>query len=77
VGFFVLCLTFPDGRLTGRGWSALPWLFAAAAVTVDVGLVVAERTVGTQMRAIFQKMQLEDTGDSHRRVLAASAYLTR
>lgn len=37
-GFVVLCLTFPDGRLPGRGWASLPWLWLAAAVAVIVVL---------------------------------------
>jgi DNA-binding NarL/FixJ family response regulator len=39
-------------------------------------LVVTERTVETHMRNIFTRLQLHDTGSSHRRVLAVLAYLT-
>jgi DNA-binding NarL/FixJ family response regulator len=44
---------------------------------ISAQLVVAERTVETHMRSIFQKLRLVDSGDSHRRVLAVLAYLTR
>jgi DNA-binding NarL/FixJ family response regulator len=40
-------------------------------------LVVAERTIETHMRAIFQKLHIDDSGDAHRRVLAVLAYLAR
>jgi DNA-binding NarL/FixJ family response regulator len=38
-------------------------------------LVVAERTIETHMRTIFQKLGIDDSGDTHRRVLAVLAYL--
>jgi len=40
-------------------------------------LVVAERTVEAHMRSIVQKLQIPDTGDDHRRVLAVIEYLSR
>jgi DNA-binding NarL/FixJ family response regulator len=42
---------------------------------ISAQLVVAERTIETHMRAIFQKLRIDDSGDSHRRVLAVLAYL--
>ncbi len=44
---------------------------------ISAHLVMAERTVETHMRSIFQKLRLVDTGDNHRRVLAVLAFLTR
>lgn len=38
-------------------------------------LIVSERTVETHMRSIFQRLQLAETPDSHRRVLAVLTYL--
>jgi len=40
-------------------------------------LVLAERTVETHMRAIFQKLRIADGGDDHRRVLAVLTHLGR
>jgi DNA-binding NarL/FixJ family response regulator len=38
-------------------------------------LVVAERTVETHMRSIFQKLRIPDAADQHRRVTAVLAYM--
>ena len=38
-------------------------------------LVVAERTVETHMRSIFQRLRIPDTADQHRRVMAVLAYM--
>lgn len=46
-------------------------------MAISARLVVAERTVETHMRSIFQKLRLVDSGDNHRRVLAVLAHLTR
>jgi DNA-binding NarL/FixJ family response regulator len=53
--------------LVAQGWSN---------AAVSTRLVVAERTVETHMRSIFQKLGLHDSDDTHRRVLAVLAYLT-
>jgi len=44
---------------------------------ISAQLVVAERTVETHMRSIFQKLRLVESDDTHRRVLAVLAHLTR
>jgi DNA-binding NarL/FixJ family response regulator len=44
---------------------------------ISAQLVVAERTIETHMRSIFQKLRLVESDDTHRRVLSVLAYLTR
>jgi ATP/maltotriose-dependent transcriptional regulator MalT len=53
--------------LVAQGWSN---------AAVSARLVVADRTVETHMRSIFQKLGLHGSQDTHRRVLAVLAYLT-
>jgi DNA-binding NarL/FixJ family response regulator len=43
---------------------------------ISTDLAVAERTVETHMRSIFNKLQLHESDDTHRRVLAVLTYLT-
>jgi DNA-binding NarL/FixJ family response regulator len=64
------------GRLTDRERDVLGLVAEGrsnAAVAARLGL--AERTVETHMRSIFQRLDLADGGDGHRRVLAVLAYL--
>jgi DNA-binding NarL/FixJ family response regulator len=43
---------------------------------ISAHLVVAERTVETHMRSIFHKLNLHESDNTHRRVLAVLTYLT-
>ncbi|MFR9779890.1 response regulator transcription factor [Micromonospora sp. MS34] len=44
-------------------------------MSIAARLVVTERTVEAHMRSIFQRLQLPESPESHRRVLAVLAYL--
>ena len=44
---------------------------------ISTQLVVAERTIETHMRSIFQKLRLVESNETHRRVLAVLVHLTR
>ena len=42
---------------------------------IAIQLVLAERTVETHMRSIFQKLRIADSHDRHRRVIAVLTYI--
>jgi DNA-binding NarL/FixJ family response regulator len=44
--------------------------------SISRDLVITERTVGTHMRAIFRKLNIDEDEGSHRRILAVLAHLT-
>jgi DNA-binding NarL/FixJ family response regulator len=68
----------PLRALTAREQEVLALVAEGKSNTaISSQLVVAERTIETHMRSIFQKLRLVDSGDNHRRVLAVLAYLTR
>jgi DNA-binding NarL/FixJ family response regulator len=70
-----------DDRLATLSSRELEVLELAAEGRTNVAiadrLFVTERTVEAHMRSILQKLQIDDSGDSHRRVLAVVAYLGR
>lgn len=43
-GFVLLCLVFPDGRLPGRRWAAMPWVFLAVALALNAAMALDDRT---------------------------------
>ena len=66
----------PLGALTAREQQVLALAAEGRSnAAIAQQLVLAERTVETHMRSIFHKLQIVDSGDSHRRVLAVLAYL--
>ncbi len=70
-----------DDRLAGLSGRELEVLGLVAEGRTNMAiaerLFVTERTVEAHMRSILQKLQIDDSGDSHRRVLAVVAYLGR
>ncbi|MFF4235111.1 response regulator transcription factor [Actinomadura geliboluensis] len=76
-------LLSPGGRgslaaLTGREHDVLALVAEGHTnAAVAARLHLAERTVETHMRAVFQKLGIADDGDRHRRVLAVLAYVSR
>ncbi|MEV4674710.1 MULTISPECIES: response regulator transcription factor [Actinomadura] len=76
-------LLSPGGRgslaaLTGREHDVLALVAEGHTnAAVAARLHLAERTVETHMRSVFQKLGIADDGDRHRRVLAVLAYVSR
>ena len=68
----------PQHRLSMRESEVLALVAEGLSnAAVSSRLVVGERTIETHMRSIFLKLDLDDSGDTHRRVLAVLAHLTR
>ncbi|MFD0742404.1 helix-turn-helix transcriptional regulator [Phytohabitans flavus] len=68
----------PLGALTEREQAVLSLVAQGHSnAAIATRLRMAERTVESHMRNIFHKLRIHDSGDTHRRVLAVLAYLSR
>ena len=76
----LLASTRPDdplGALSPREHEVLALVAEGRSnAAIAENLVLAERTVETHMRSIFQKLRITDSGDNNRRVLAVLATLS-
>ncbi|WP_433221996.1 response regulator transcription factor [Dactylosporangium sp. CS-047395] len=73
----VAALLAPSRLLSGRERDVLALVAEGHSnAAVAARLHLAERTVESHMRAIFQKLRIPDTGDRHRRVMAVLTYLS-
>ncbi|WP_433063302.1 response regulator transcription factor [Dactylosporangium sp. CS-033363] len=73
----VAALLAPTRLLSGRERDVLALVAEGHSnAAVAARLHLAERTVESHMRAIFQKLRIPDTGDRHRRVMAVLTYLS-
>ena len=69
-------LNDPISELTQREREVLALVAEGRSnASIAESLVVAERTVETHMRSIFQRLRIADTGDRHRRVMAVLAFM--
>ncbi len=57
-GLLALLLAFPDGRLRGRPWSFVPWLFILGGVLILCGLWGSDEPTGAALIAVLLGLTL-------------------